>query len=115
MGRVIKPLEQMGVKITAREGGLLPLTTQGPKDTMPITYELPVASAQVKSCVLLAGLSAMGKTTVIEKIPTRDHTENMLRHFGVTVDVEDLADGGQAISVHGQKDLTAAEVHVPRL
>ena len=113
MGRVIKPLEQMGVKITAREGGLLPLTTQGPKDTMPITYELPVASAQVKSCVLLAGLSAMGKTTVIEKIPTRDHTENMLRHFGVTVDVEDLADGGQAISVHGQKDLTAAEVHVP--
>lgn len=113
MNRVIKPLEQMGVKITAREDGLLPLTTQGPKDTMPITYELPVASAQVKSCVLLAGLSAIGKTTVIEKTPTRDHTENMLRHFGVSLDVESLSEGGQSISVHGQKDLTAAEVYVP--
>ncbi len=113
MGRVIKPLQQMGVTITAREDGLLPLTIQGPKDTMPITYELPVASAQVKSCILLAGLSAMGKTTVIEKIPTRDHTENMLRHFGVPVDVENLPDGGQAISVQGQKDLTGTIVHVP--
>ena len=113
MGRVIKPLEQMGVSITAREGGLLPLTIRGPQDTLPINYTLPVASAQVKSCVLLAGLSAMGKTTVIEKTPTRDHTENMLRHFGVRVDVEDTEDGAQAISVYGQQDLKAATINVP--
>ncbi len=113
MNRVIKPLEQMGAKVTAREGGLLPLTLCGPKDALPITYELPVASAQVKSCVLLAGLSAMGQTTVIEKTPTRDHTENMLRHFGINVDVVDLSEGGQAISVQGQKDLTGTDVHVP--
>jgi len=113
MGRVIKPLEKMGAEITAREGGLLPLTLQGPQDVLPITYELPVASAQVKSCVLLAGLSAMGKTSVIEKIPTRDHTENMLRHFGVPVKVENLSEGGQKITVTGQHDLKATEVHVP--
>ncbi len=113
MNRVIKPLEQMGAKIVAREGGLLPLSLKGPEDALPITYELPVASAQVKSCVLLAGLSAMGQTTVIEQTPTRDHTENMLRHFGVPVEVEDLTDGGQAISVQGQKDLIGTDVHVP--
>lgn len=113
MNRVIKPLEMMGARVTAREGGLLPLSIQGPKDALPITYELPVASAQVKSAVLLAGLSAMGQTSVIEKTPTRDHTENMLRAFGVPVDVEDLAEGGQKISVTGQQDLKGCEVHVP--
>lgn len=113
MNRVIKPLEKMGVKVTCREGGLLPLSLTGPKDTLAIEYELPVASAQVKSCVLLAGLSAMGKTSVIEKTLTRDHTENMLKHFGVDVDVENLKDSGQKISVTGQKDLKAANVNVP--
>lgn len=113
MNRVIKPLEQIGAKIIAREGGLLPLTISGPKDVVPITYELPVASAQVKSCILLAGLSAMGQTTIIEKTPTRDHTENMLRHFGITVDVKNLSEGGQSISVQGQKDLKGTDVHVP--
>ncbi len=113
MNRVIKPLEMMGAKFTSREGGRLPLSVTGPASALPIEYRLPVASAQVKSAVLLAGLSAMGKTTVIEETPTRDHTENMLRAFGLTVDVETLEDGAQAISVEGQKDLIATEIHVP--
>lgn len=113
MGRVITPLEMMGAKVVAREGGLLPLSITGPKDTLAISYTLPVASAQVKSCVMLAGLSAMGTTTVIEQTPTRDHTENMLRHFGVPVEVENLPHGAQAIHVTGQRDLIAAEVYVP--
>lgn len=113
MNRVIKPLEMMGAKISAREGGRLPLSLTGPQDTLPIEYELPVASAQVKSCVLLAGLSAMGATTVIEKTPTRDHTENMLRHFGVDVDVTKTIEGADRISVTGQKDLKGTTVHVP--
>jgi len=113
MNRVIIPLEQMGVTFQAREGGRLPVTSTGPKTLMPIEYRLPVASAQVKSAILLAGLSAMGKTTVIEEKPTRDHTENMLRHFGIEVEVKDLEDGGQAISVTGQKDLKGATIIVP--
>ena len=113
MGRVMKPLESMGVKVAAREGGRLPLTLQGLEDTLNIEYELPVASAQVKSCVMLAGLSALGTTSVIEKTPTRDHTENMLRAFGVPVEVEDLADGAQKISVTGGQDLKGTTVHVP--
>lgn len=113
MNRVIKPLEMMGAKITAREGGRLPLCLTGPQDALPIEYELPVASAQVKSCVLLAGLSAIGATTVIEKTPTRDHTENMLRHFGVTVGVTKTEDGADRISVTGQKDLKGITVNVP--
>ena len=113
MNRVIKPLEMMGCKVVAREGGLLPLSTTGPKDALPIEYKPHGASAHVKSAVLLAGLSAMGKTTVIEETPTRDHTENMLRAFGVPVDIENLEDGSQAIHVTGQQDLKATEVHVP--
>lgn len=113
MNRVINPLKEMGVEISAREGGRLPLTIKGPETVQPIEYKLPVASAQVKSAVLLAGLSAMGKTTVIEETPTRDHTENMLRHFGVCVDVEDMKDGAQRISITGQKDLIAADITVP--
>lgn len=113
MNRVIKPLEQMGVKVTAREGGRLPLSISGPKDALSIEYRLPVASAQVKSAVLLAGLSAMGKTTVIEEKPTRDHTENMLRHFGVPVEGRQDDEGAYHISVQGQQDLKGAVVHVP--
>lgn len=113
MNRVIKPLELMGAQFQAREGGRLPLTVIGTHNPMPLEYELPVASAQVKSAILLAGLSAPGKTTVIEGKPTRDHTENMLRHFGVNVEVENLEGGKQAISVYGQKDLKACEIHVP--
>lgn len=113
MNRVIIPLEMMGAKIVAREGGLLPLSLSGPKDALAITYKLPVASAQVKSAVMLAGLSAKGTTTVIEETPTRDHTENMLRAFGVPVEIENLQNGAQAIHVTGQKDLIATTIHVP--
>jgi 3-phosphoshikimate 1-carboxyvinyltransferase len=113
MNRIIKPLEMMGAKAVAREGGLLPLSLSGPKDALAIEYKLPVASAQVKSAVMLAGLSAMGTTTIIEKIPTRDHTENMLRAFGVPVKVEKLEDGTEAIHVTGQQDLKGTTIHVP--
>ncbi len=113
MNRVITPLKMMGAKVMSHEGGTLPLTMTGSEDTLPIEYKLPIASAQVKSCVMLAGLSAMGKTSVIEETPTRDHTENMLRAFGVPVEVEDLKDGTQKISVTGQKDLKGTTVHVP--
>lgn len=113
MGRVITPMEMMGATFKAQEGGKLPLTVTGPKTVQPIEYKLPVASAQVKSCVMLAGLSASGTTTVIETKPTRDHTENMLRHFGVDVRVDDLPGGAQAVHVTGQQELRAAPVKVP--
>ena len=80
---------------------------------MPITYELPVASAQVKSAILLAGLNTPGRTTVIERSPTRDYTETMLRHFGATLAVERAEGGGHAISLTGQPELTGREVKVP--
>lgn len=101
MQRVIGPLEQMGVAFWAREGGRLPLAMQGTSNPAPISYTLPVASAQVKSALLLAGLNTPGTTTVIEKEPTRDHSERMLRFFGVQVDTEQKKDG-MHITVHGQ-------------
>lgn len=113
MGRVIKPLEMMGTSFLARSGDRLPLTVKGAEDTLAIEYTLPVASAQVKSAVILAGLNAPGRTTVVEDHPTRDHTENMLRHFGVDVDVEELGNGGHAIHVQGQQDLHPCAIDVP--
>jgi len=113
MGRVMRPLEMMGASFKAREGDRLPLTVTGPKDLLPIEYRLPVASAQVKSAVLLAGLSAPGYTSVIEEKPTRDHTENMLRHFGVRVESEKTDDGADLIKVYGQQDLKGCNVVVP--
>ncbi len=113
MKRVMTPLEMMGVKFEAAAGGRLPLTLHGPKDTLAIEYELPVASAQVKSAILLAGLNARGTTTVIEATPTRDHTENMLRHFGLDVKTEKLPGGAMAISVRGQQEMQPCAVDVP--
>ncbi len=112
MKRVMTPLEMMGVKFES-DNGTLPLTLHGPKDVLSIEYKLPVASAQVKSAILLAGLNARGTTTVIEATPTRDHTENMLRHFGLDVKTEKLSDGGIAISVTGQQDMQPCAVDVP--
>jgi 3-phosphoshikimate 1-carboxyvinyltransferase len=112
MNRVITPLTQMGAAVTSRSDGRFPLCLTGGNLT-PITYELPVASAQVKSCVLLAGLDTPGITTVIEPKPTRDHTENMLRHFGAEVAVDIREDGSRKIALAGQQELTAAEIHVP--
>ncbi len=112
MGRVTKPLELMGARFSGREGGLLPMTVTGAADPRPVEYELPVASAQVKSAILLAGLNAPGATTVIEPQPTRDHTENMLRWFGAEVSVED-GPSGRRVTLTGQPELTARDVAVP--
>jgi len=112
MGRVITPLTQFGARFEAAEGGRLPLTLHGARDPVPVTYTLPVASAQVKSAVLLAGLNAPGRTTVIEPSPTRDHTERMLQGFGATIEVEQR-DDGRHITVEGQHELTAQAIDVP--
>lgn len=113
MQRVIAPLEMVGARFMAREGGRLPLAVKGASNPLPIEYRLPVASAQVKSAVLLAGLSAPGITTVIEDQATRDHTENMLRHFGVPVTTEILEDGAIAVGVSGLHELQPCAVDVP--
>ncbi|HYG87236.1 MAG TPA: 3-phosphoshikimate 1-carboxyvinyltransferase [Azospirillum sp.] len=113
MARVITPLEQMGASFVCRAGGRLPLAVIGSADLVPITYRLPVPSAQVKSAVLLAGLNAAGITTVIEAEPTRDHSELMLRHFGATVTTERTEDGALAVSIVGQPELTGREIVVP--
>ncbi len=113
MGRVITPLTDMGAEFHAREGGRMPLTVKGAAVALPITYPLPVASAQVKSAVLLAGLNAPGQTTVIEPHPTRDHTERMLRAFGAEVSVEPGPQEVTVIRVTGQTELTPSDVIVP--
>ena len=102
MQRVITPLEQVGAQFWTREGGRLPLAMRGAAMPLPISYTLPVASAQVKSASMLAGLNTPGATTVIEAEATRDHTERMLRFFGVEVDVKRDSNGATAITVHGQ-------------
>jgi 3-phosphoshikimate 1-carboxyvinyltransferase len=113
MGRVIDPLSRMGADFTASPGGTLPLMLRGACPAVPIEYRLPVASAQVKSAVLLAGLNTPGVTTVIEPIPTRDHSERMLRGFGaeLTVDVE--SDGTRVIRIRGEADLKPQVIEVP--
>lgn len=112
MGRVITPLSQMGASFEATEGGTLPLTMHGALPAIPITYRLPVASAQVKSAVLLAGLNTPGITTVIEPVPTRDHSERMLRGFGAEMEVEESG-GERVIRIHGEADLKPQDVVVP--
>jgi 3-phosphoshikimate 1-carboxyvinyltransferase len=114
MRRALDPLELFGVTVVNQgEGGRLPITTQGPKDAVPVVYESPVASAQVKSAVLLAGLNAPGVTTVIEKEATRDHTERMLTHFGAQVTVTPHGEHGRRIDLVGQPELKPAPVVVP--
>ena len=113
MMRVTAPLERMGAEIWARTGGRLPLCVRGAASPLPIEYRVPVASAQVKSAVLLAGLNAPGRTTVLEPAPTRDHSERLLRHFGAAVETEPLADGGRRITLDGQPELTGRKVIVP--
>jgi len=113
MARVMTPLRPLGVTFMSRDKGRMPLAVQGTDTPMPLTYELPVASAQVKSAVLLAGLNAPGQTTVIEPIACRDHTEKMLSHFGADVTVEDRPEGGKIITLQGQPELQARDVIVP--
>ncbi len=113
MGRVIDPLGLMGADITASPGGTLPLMVRGLCPAVPITYRLPVASAQVKSAILLAGLNTPGITRVVEPIPTRDHSERMLLGFGAKVKVETDADGVRTISLNGEAELKPQQITVP--
>jgi 3-phosphoshikimate 1-carboxyvinyltransferase len=114
MKRVLDPLERIGARASqAAEGGRLPLTLAGARDPIPIVFEPPVASAQLKSAVLLAGLNAPGETIVIEKEATRDHTERMLTHFGADVRVEPNGPHGRRITLKGQPELVPAPVIVP--
>jgi 3-phosphoshikimate 1-carboxyvinyltransferase len=114
MRRILDPLERMGARtLEIREGGRLPAVVQGARDPMPIEYEAPVPSAQLKSAVLLAGLAAPGATTVIEQEATRDHTEKMLKHFGASIRVTPIGEHGRRITLQGQPELTAAPVVVP--
>ena len=112
MRRVIDPLTATGARFASRDGGLLPLAIEGAPDAHSLDYRVPVPSAQVKSAVLLAGLNARGTTRVEEPEATRDHTENMLRHFGATVEVE-IVGNSRIIHLHGQPELRAADVTVP--
>ena len=112
MRRVIDPLAATGARFSAREGGRLPLAVEGARDALPLEYRVPVASAQVKSAVLLAGLNAPGITRVEEPAATRDHSENMLRHFGAAVSVA-IEGPGRVIELVGQPELRAADVVVP--
>jgi 3-phosphoshikimate 1-carboxyvinyltransferase len=114
MQRVLDPLLKMGARILqVADGGRLPLTLRGAADPIPIVYEPPVASAQLKSAVLLAGLAAPGETTVIEAEATRDHTERLLKHFGAKVTSKPHGDHGRRIVLHGQPELEPANVLVP--
>lgn len=112
MERVMAPLRSFGATFSARTGGLLPITVNGAPMPVPVEYEVPVASAQVKSAVLLAGLNTPGNTVVIEPEATRDHTERMLRGFGADVAVEEI-DGGRRIELTGQPELEGRNVNVP--
>jgi 3-phosphoshikimate 1-carboxyvinyltransferase len=114
MRRILDPLVKMGVSVVSEaEGGRVPLTLRGPRETIPITYETPVPSAQIKSAVLLAGLNSPGRTTVIEREASRDHTERMLRHFGAAVAVAPHGAHGRRIALQGQPELKGAPVVVP--
>jgi 3-phosphoshikimate 1-carboxyvinyltransferase len=114
MRRVLDPLEMMGARVGASgQGGRLPLTLAGARDPLPIAYRTPVASAQIKSAVLLAGLAAPGVTTVIESEASRDHTELMLRHFGADIVSTREGTHGRKIALTGQPELHGAEVVVP--
>ncbi|PTX50016.1 3-phosphoshikimate 1-carboxyvinyltransferase [Gemmobacter caeni] len=113
MGRVTDPLALFGARAYGRQGGRLPMTIVGAANPVPVRYALPVASAQVKSAVLLAGLNAPGETVVIEREPTRDHSERMLLGFGAELHVEKGAEG-HIITLKGQPELRPQTVAVPR-
>jgi len=113
MQRVAEPLERMGARLIAREGCRLPLAVVGTAEPLPLTYRVPVPSAQVKSAVLLAGLNAPGVTTVIEPVPTRDHSERMLRAFGAVVELSERDDGALAVMLTGQPELKPQRLAVP--
>lgn len=112
MRRVIDPLSSMGASFMSSPGGRLPLTMTGLCPAVPLEYTLPVASAQVKSALLLAGLNTPGQTVILEPIPTRDHSERMLASFGATLTVEETPEG-RRITLHGEAELTPQTIIVP--
>ena len=114
MRRITEPLSRMGIQVSDRADGLLPVTMTGRSSPLPISYNSPVASAQIKSAILLAGLNARGITSVIEPTKSRDHTERMLRHFGVEVDTQSNLNGSYRASVTGGVTLQAKDIIVPR-
>jgi 3-phosphoshikimate 1-carboxyvinyltransferase len=114
MQRVLDPLTRIGARaLEMAEGGRLPITLAGARDPVPIEYAPPVASAQLKSAVLLAGIAAPGETVVIEKEATRDHTEKMLAHFGATLRTEAVGAHGRRITLVGRPELSPAPLQVP--
>jgi len=114
MRRVLEPLSLFGAEATAREGGLLPLTLRGANAAIAIDHEVTVASAQVKSALLLAALNAVGRSRIAQKVLTRDHTEKMLKAFGAEIAVEPLPGGGEAVTIMGEAELRAVDIAVPR-
>ena len=113
MARVTEPLSRMGASFMTSPGERLPLTMRGACPAVPLDYRLPVASAQVKSAILLAGLNAPGITRVVEPVPTRDHSERMLRGFGADLNVEMEADGTRIITLVGEAELQPQQIIVP--
>jgi 3-phosphoshikimate 1-carboxyvinyltransferase len=113
MQRVLEPLNLFGAEYDAREGGLMPVTLKGASRPISVDYEVEVASAQVKSALLLAALNAPGCSRIVQRALTRDHTEKMLAAFGAKISVEPLADGGEAIEITGEIDLKPAAIDVP--
>ena len=113
MGRIITPLTPMGATFDASEGGRLPLTVRGTGKGNPTQYHLPIASAQVKSAIMLAALNTQGTTTIIEDHPTRDHSENMLRYFGAKITTTTDAHGATTITIAGKPSLKAGTINVP--
>jgi 3-phosphoshikimate 1-carboxyvinyltransferase len=112
-GRFLDPLRRMGVQVLARSNDRLPLTVKGPDITLPLEYRMPVASAQVKSAVLLAGLNTPGVTTLIEPVATRDHTERLLARFGAAIEIDTNEDGERLVRLEGRRDLKAQSVTLP--
>ncbi len=112
MQRIIEPLEQMGAHIDSRDGKP-PIIIHGSRDLRPIRYPLPVASAQVKSCILFAGLGTNGRTEVIETTSTRDHTERLFNAFGVSVRTETEKSGKSVVSLEGPAKFTAGKISIP--
>ncbi|WP_018182307.1 3-phosphoshikimate 1-carboxyvinyltransferase [Kaistia granuli] len=111
--RFLDPLRRMGVQAITRSNDRLPMTIKGPDVTLPLEYRMPVASAQVKSAVLLAGLNTPGVTTIIEPVATRDHTERMLTAFGAAIEIDRNEDGERIVRLEGRRDLRAQAIAIP--
>jgi 3-phosphoshikimate 1-carboxyvinyltransferase len=113
MRRVLDPLVRMGAEVLEENGGCCPILLKGTPEPLPIEYETPVASAQIKSAVLLAGLNSPGRTVLVEPQASRDHTERMLAYFGATIAAEPFGPHGRRIVLEGRTELAASRIFVP--